>query len=142
MRRIEQFSTAATPPLLKLAWLLGLTVVLAACAAQHHDGFSPNTGLPTILVVNHGNTTARVYYSDGSYLGRVGTGESRCFTLSRPLPLVVARFDGTWGTPDFSPLSAPGWRIEIANRPIQVYQEMLRTLLPAQPCKAGRMRES
>ena len=142
MRRIEQLSTAETPLPLKLGWLLGLAVLLVACAAQHHDGMNPDTGLPTILVINHGQTSARVYYSNGSYLGRVGADEQRCFTLRTPLPLVVARFDGRWEVPDFSPLSERGWRIEIANRPIQVYQEMLRTLLPADPCKRGPARQS
>jgi hypothetical protein len=141
MRRIEQLTTTATPLLLKSGWLLGLVFVLAACAA-HHDGVKPDTGLATILVMNHGQTSARVYYSDRSYLGRVGSGESRCFTLRKPLPLVVARFDGTWRMPDFSPLSASGWRVEIANRPVWVHQEMLRTLLPADPCKRGHIRES
>jgi hypothetical protein len=142
MRRIEQLTTTATPLPLKSGWLLGLAVVLAACTAQHHRGMNPDTGLPTILVINHGQTSARVFYSDRSYLGRVGADEQRCFTLRRTLPLVVERFDGTWRLPDFSPLSAPGWRIELANRPIQVHQEMLRTLLPAEPCKRGRIRES
>ena len=135
MRGIEQYSAAEAPLLLKSGWLVALAILLAACGVRHDDGMRPDTGLPTILVINHGDTSARVYRADRSYLGRVGAGESRCFTLHTPMSLVVERLDGTWRMPDFSPYSAPGWRIEIANHPKLVRREMVGSLLPAEPCQ-------
>ena len=135
MKGNDQSSTGDTRLPLTPRWLVGLAVLLAACGVRHDDGIRPDTGLPTILVINHGDTSARVYRADRSYLGRVGAGESRCFTLHTPMSLVVERLDGTWRMPDFSPYSAPGWRIEIANHPKLVRQEMVGSLLPADPCQ-------
>lgn len=135
MRGIEQYSAAEAPLLLKSGWLVALAILLAACGVRHDEGMRPDTGLPTILVINHGDTSARVYRADRTYLGRVGGGDSRCFTLHTPMSLVVERLDGTWRMPDFSPYSAPGWRIEIANHPKLVRQEMVGSLLPTDPCQ-------
>ncbi len=135
MRGIEQYGTDEIRHLLTPGWLVGLAILLAACGVRHDDAMRPDTGLPTILVINHGDTSARVYRADRSYLGRVGAGESRCFTLHTPMSLVVEGLDGTWRMPDFSPYSAPGWRIEIANHPKLVRREMVGSLLPTDPCQ-------
>ena len=91
---------------------------------------------PTIEIVNHGSTSARVYYDDGLYLGRVSADSKRCFVLHQECSwLVIERADGTWLTPPFSPFMADGWRMELEASAHLVYGGMSRTLLPARRCR-------